>query len=57
MPTDWQTPAAFAAVLLAAGYLVRRAWKKRRAAATGCGSSGEGCGCAVVKKSLRPPGN
>ncbi len=57
MQTDWQTPAAFAAVLLAAAYLVRRAWRKRRAATTGCGSSGEGCGCGVVKKSLRPPGN
>jgi predicted RNA methylase len=55
MLADWQTPAAFAAVFLAAAYLVRRAWRKRRAATTGCGSSGEGCGCTVVKKSLRLP--
>ncbi len=54
MPVDWQTPLAFAAVLLAAAYLARRAWRKRRAAsAGGCGSAGEGCGCSGLKKNLR----
>lgn len=57
MPADWQTPAALLIVAFAATCLLVSAIRKRRRAATGCGSSGEGCGCTVVKKSLRPPGH
>ena len=54
MPTDWQTPLAFAIVLLAAASLLIPAWRKRRRAASGgCSAEGEGCGCSAVKKNLR----
>ncbi len=53
MPADWQTPLAFLTVALAAGWLTVRAIRKRRRAATGCGSSDEGCGCSSLKKNLK----
>lgn len=54
MSADWQTPLAFLAVALAAMWLLVRAWRKRRRAATGaCGSSDEGCGCSSLKKNLK----
>lgn len=59
MSSDWQTPLAFAAVAVAAIYLVVPAWRKYRRAFSkdhtggGCASGGEGCGCSAVKKNLR----
>lgn len=53
MPADWQTPLAFLTVALAAGWLIARAIRKRRRAATGCGSADEGCGCSSLKKNLK----
>ncbi len=54
MPADWQTPLAFLIVAFAAGWLIVRAWRKRRRAASGaCGSADEGCGCSSLKKNLR----
>lgn len=54
IPADWQTPLAFLIVACAATWLVVRAIRKRRRAASGaCGSSDEGCGCSSLKKNLR----
>jgi hypothetical protein len=54
MDFDWQTPLVFVVTALAAGWLMARAWRKRRReAAGGCGSAGEGCGCGGLKKSGR----
>jgi len=50
---NWQTPVALAIVAIAAAALLLGAWKKRRRPGTGCGSSGERCGCTTVKKNLR----
>ena len=51
MPADWQTPLAFLIVALAAGWLILRAIRKRRRAASGCGS--DDCGCGSLKKNLK----
>lgn len=53
MAADWQTPLALLTVACAAGWLLARAIHKRRRAATGCGSSDEGCGCSSLKKNLK----
>ncbi|MCX6938353.1 MAG: hypothetical protein NTU80_10740 [Verrucomicrobia bacterium] len=56
MPATWQQPLALVVVALAAGWLILRAWRQRRASATtgGCGSGGDsGCGCSALKKTLR----
>jgi hypothetical protein len=55
MPANWQQPLALTLVAVAAGWLILRAWRKRRATTTGgCGSGGEGgCGCSALKKTLR----
>ena len=54
VPADWQTPIAFLIVAFAAGWLLVRAWRKRRRAASGaCGSADEGCGCGSLKKNLK----
>jgi hypothetical protein len=51
MNFDWQTPLVLVVTALAAGWLVARAWRKRRrATAGGCGSAGEGCACGELKK-------
>ena len=53
MNFDWQTPLVFVVTALAAGWLLARAWRKRRrTAAGGCGSAGEGCGCGSLKRSI-----
>jgi hypothetical protein len=52
MPPDWQTPLALLTVAIAAAWLLVRAWR-RRSAARGCGSSGDDCGCATLRKKPR----